>query len=60
MRYSPHGLETTAQALISFLKSQSGTLHLCLEEGTQSTSLVEVLTPRVAKIVVLHVSESQT
>ncbi len=56
---SPHVLETSAQALITFLKSQSGTLHLCLEEGTQSTWLVEVLGPHVADIVVEHVSESR-
>jgi hypothetical protein len=44
--------------LIEFMKAQPGTLHLCMEEGTQSTRLVEVLTPYLADIVVTHVSES--
>ena len=54
-----HVLETSAPALIEFLKSQPGRKHLCLEEGTQSTWLVEALAKHVDEIVVSHVTESR-
>lgn len=52
-------LETNGQALVEFFKVQPGTVHLCLEEGTQSTWLTEILAPHVAEMVVVHVSESR-
>lgn len=55
----PHVLETNGQALVAFFKTQPGTIHLCMEEGTQSTWLVEILSPHVAELVVVHVSESR-
>jgi transposase len=55
----PHVLETNGQALVEFFKTQPGTVHLCMEEGTQSTWLVEILEPHVAELVVVHVSESR-
>ena len=54
-----HVLETNASTLIEFLKSQSGRLHVCLEEGTQSTWLAEALGKHVAEIVVAHIKESR-
>jgi transposase len=56
---APQVLETNGQALVEFLKMQSGTLPLCLEEGTQSAWLVEILSPHVTEIVVIQVRESR-
>jgi transposase len=55
----PHVLETNGQSLVEFIKIQPGRVHLCLEEGTQSTWVVEILGPHVAEIVVIHVGESR-
>jgi transposase len=52
-------LETNGQALVEFFKTRPGTLHVCLEEGTQAAWLVEILSPHVAEVVVAHVSESR-
>jgi hypothetical protein len=56
---APHVLETHGQVRVEFLKTQPGALHLCLEEGTQSTWRVEILGPHVAQLVVTHVSASR-
>lgn len=45
-------VETSATALIAALKEIPGRRHLCLEEGTQSAWLHEVLEPHVAELVV--------
>jgi len=45
-------LETSASALISFLKTVPGRKHLVLEEGTYSAWLHETLTPFVDELVV--------
>lgn len=47
-------VETNARALIDFIKTVPGRKHLCLEEGTQSGWLYEVLSPHVDQIVVTH------
>jgi transposase len=52
-------IETNGQALVEFFKMQAGTLHVCMEEGTQSGWLMEILSPHVERIVVVHVSESR-
>lgn len=52
-------IETNGQALVEFVKMQPGTLHVCLEEGTQSGWLSEILSPHVARVVVVHVKESR-
>ena len=49
----PHVLETNASTLIEFLKSQSGRLHVCLEEGTQSQWLSEILSPHAHDLTVV-------
>lgn len=58
-RLRSYVIETNGQALVEFLKMQPGTLHVCMEEGTQSGWLSEILTPHAARVVVTHVQESQ-
>jgi len=50
-------LETNARVLIEFLKTIPQPRHLCLEEGTHSHWLHEVLAPQVEEIVVVGVAE---
>jgi hypothetical protein len=45
-------IETNGRALVEFFKLQPGRVHVCMEEGTQSTWLVEILMPHVAEMVV--------
>ena len=56
---TPHVLETNGKVLVEFFKLQPGTLHVCLEEGTQSAWLAEILSPHVSELVVVHVSASR-
>lgn len=58
-RLGSHVIGTSGAALVEFLKAQAGTIHLCIEEGTQSTWLAEILSPHVEQMVVTHVSESR-
>jgi len=58
-RLRSYVIETNGQALVEFLKMQPGTLHVCLEEGTQSGWLSEILSPYAARVVVTHVAESR-
>jgi len=50
-------VETNGQALVEFIKTIAGRKHLCLEEGTQSGWLYEVLSPHVDEVVVTHLNE---
>jgi hypothetical protein len=52
-------IETNGQALVAYFKSQTGTLHVCIEEGTQAGWLVEILSPHVKRVVTLRVPESR-
>jgi transposase len=52
-------LETNGRVLVEFLKGQSGTVHLCLEEGTQAGWLYGVMSPHVAETVVTRVKRSR-
>ena len=52
-------IETNGAALVRYVKSLPGQKHLCLEEGTQSAWLYEILAPHVAEIVVAGISESR-
>jgi transposase len=45
-------LETNGTSLVEFFKLQPGRVHLCLEEVTQSSWLVELLLPHVSELVV--------
>lgn len=52
-------VETNAEALAGAIRAIAGTRHLCLEEGTLSGWLYEVLSPHVHELVVAGVSESR-
>jgi len=45
-------IETNGKALIGYLGQLAGDLHLCIEEGEWSQWLYEILSPRVAELVV--------
>jgi transposase len=45
-------VESNGQALIEAIRTVPGRKHLCIEEGTQSTWLYEILSPRVYEMVV--------
>jgi hypothetical protein len=47
-------VETNGRALVEFIKTVPGRKHLCLEEGTQSGWLYEILSPHVHELVVTH------
>jgi transposase len=50
-------VETNGRALIEALCSVAGKRHVCLEEGTQSAWLYEILSPHVEELVVAGVGE---
>lgn len=50
-------VETNGRALVEFIRTVPGRKHLCLEEGTQSGWLYEILSPHVDEIVVAHLIE---
>ena len=52
-------VETNGAALVEAVKSIPGRVHLCLEEGTQSAWLHELLSPHVAELVVAVAPESK-
>lgn len=47
-------VETNGAALLGYLKRLPGNLHVCIEEGTWSQWLAEILTPRVAELLVFR------
>jgi transposase len=54
-----HVLETNGKVLVEFFRLQAGKIHVCLEEGTQAGWVLEILSPHVERVVVVHVSESR-
>lgn len=46
-------LATNGEALVDAVKQVRGAVHLCIEEGTQSAWLYEILSPLVAEMVVV-------
>jgi transposase len=52
-------VETNGQALVEQLKMIPGSKHVCLEEGTQSAWLYEILSPHATEVVVTMVPESR-
>lgn len=54
-----HVVETNGESLVQFFKMQAGTVHLCLEEGTQAGWLVEILSPHVAELAVIRERRSR-
>ena len=51
-RLSSRVVETNGRALVEAIREIPGEVHLCIEEGTQSAWLHEVLSPHVAELVV--------
>lgn len=47
-----HVVETNGKALVELVRSIAGDRHLCMEEGTQSEWLYEILEPHAKQIVV--------
>ena len=54
-----HVVETNGAALVECLKMIPGERHVCLEEGTQSAWLYEILTPHAQDLAVVNVTESR-
>jgi len=52
-------VETNGSALVRYVRSIPGRKHLCLEEGTQSAWLYEILSPHVDEIVVAGITKSR-
>ena len=52
-------VETNGQALVGQLKTIPGNKHVCLEEGTQSAWIHEILSPHATEVVVTMVPESR-
>jgi transposase len=58
-RLGTHVVETNGQALVEQLKTIPGQRHVCVEEGTQSAWIYEILSPHADEIVVSGISESR-
>jgi hypothetical protein len=58
-RLSSKVVETNGRELVEAIRSISGRVHLCLEEGTQSAWLHEILEPHVEEIVVTTPPENK-
>jgi len=58
-RLGTHVVETNGLAVVEQLKRIAGQRHVCLEEGTQSTWMYEILSPHAEEVVVTGVSESR-
>ena len=52
-------VETNGSALVEAVRGIPGRLHVCLEEGTQSAWLYELLKPHVAEVVVAVAPEQK-
>ena len=52
-------LATNGAELVAFFKAQRGRVHLCIEEGTQSAWLGEVISPHVFEMVVAGICEKR-
>ena len=55
LRYERY--QTSAELLKSFIKEVPRPRHLCMEEGTQSEWLYQVLSPHAKQVVVIGLSE---
>jgi transposase len=47
-------IETKGSTILDFFKSQRGTLHVALEEGTQATWLYDLVLPHAASVIVCN------
>jgi hypothetical protein len=51
-RLGHHVVESNGKALVERIRSIAGERHVCLEEGTQSEWLYEILQPHAKRVVV--------
>lgn len=58
-RLGAYVVETNGQALVERLKTIPGDTYVCLEEGTQSAWVYEILSPHAKAVTVAVVSESR-
>jgi transposase len=58
-RLSQQVVETNASALVEAVRSVPRPRHLCLEEGTHSAWLHEILSPHVDELAVVSITESK-
>jgi hypothetical protein len=58
-RLRTHVVETNGQALVEQLRTIPGKRYVCLEEGTQSSWIYEILSPHAEDVVVTGVPESR-
>lgn len=58
-RLTSRVVETNGQALVEAIRGIAGRIHLCLEEGAQSSWLYEILEPQVSEVVVTVPEESK-
>ena len=58
-KLSQQVVETNASALVEAIRSIPRPRHLCLEEGTHSAWLHEILSPHVDELVVVSIGESK-
>jgi hypothetical protein len=58
-RVGQHVIETNGESLIEGLRMIPGQRHLCMEEGTQSAWLHEILSPHVQELAVVGVTDSR-
>jgi transposase len=58
-RLGSHVVETNGRALVEQLRTIAGSKHVCLEEGTQSAWLYEILAPHAKEVVVVMVPQSR-
>lgn len=58
-KLTEHVVETNATALVECIQSIPRPRHLCLEEGTQSAWLYQVLSPHVDELVVAATTEKR-
>jgi transposase len=58
-RIGHHVVETNGQVLVNCLRTIPGERHVCIEEGTQSAWLFEILGPHAQEVIVANVTESR-
>jgi transposase len=58
-KLSEQVVETNAKALVDCIRSIPQPRHVCLEEGTQSAWLYEILSPHADELVVAAITESK-
>jgi transposase len=53
-------IETNGEALVNVITGIPGKVHLCIEEGSQSSWLAEILSPHVAELVVVGLGQRRS